>query len=186
MSQGCLGVVYFYDIFQVIMMPPCIAPKTEVKVKEFMLESGEDNTGSWIILNVNGIFLGGNCCPSGNNQDSFHCPTDLRKFKMVSLVVWNSLYHLLLIFVDKHQGGGRRICGRWRDFGQDGTFRGEQKQKAWNVKENKTALTYFSSDKSSRGQSQSVSSVEVSCYDHIDDTHLMIFTKEVSSTNWIP
>ena len=87
MSQGCLGVVYFYNIFQVIMMPPCIAPKTEVKVKEFKLESGEDNTGSWIILNVNGIFLGGNCCPSGNNQDSFHCPTDLRKFKMVSLVV---------------------------------------------------------------------------------------------------
>ena len=55
-----------------------------------------------------------------------------------------------------------------------------------NFKENKTALTYFSSDKSSRGQSQSVSSLEVSCYDHIDDTLLMIFTKEVSSTNWIP
>ena len=118
-------------IFQVVMMPPFIAPKTEVKVPRIMCTSKRllrnHCTKSTIIILR--FLTGGDCCPWRDNQDSLRCSAHLWKFKMVSSLNPNvSTTYIVDIF--SHKGGGRRVHGHRRHYDQDGSFRGEQKAKA--------------------------------------------------------
>ena len=108
----------FNEIFQVIMMPPFIAPKTEVKVKELSSFLFPSTRVSSFISRILGTldnslvgqscitaFAGGNCCPRGNNQDSLRCSSFLGKFQMVSSVI-NFFLIPLIYFSTREVAGG--------------------------------------------------------------------------------
>ena len=167
-------------MFQVVMMPPFIAPKTEVKVPRFMctckrLLRNHSTKSTIIILR---FLTGGDCCPWRDNQDSLRCSTHLWKFKMVSSLNPNvsTICYCWYFFpqgsTTSAQCQHNLYCwyifpqGRWQESTRAQTppwsrwkfQRWVQKTKAEKLKH----LTLFFSDKPSRGQPQSVSHVELS------------------------